>query len=106
MKINKSKIGFVIKKIRSDLKITQKELAKRTRLTINYLSLLENGKRGIGFDKLNKLAEVFGVPAQLLVVLAADVSGKTDKNADRLLRQIQKLSRQAISLHISFHRSL
>jgi transcriptional regulator with XRE-family HTH domain len=106
MKINKSKIGFVIKKIRSDLKITQKELAKRTCLTINYLSLLENGKRGIGFDKLNDLAEVFGVPAHLLVVLAADVTGKADEDAGRLLRQIQKLSRQAISLHTSLQRSV
>ncbi len=106
MKIDKKKLGSTIKKIRSDLKITQKELATKVGFTENYLSLLENGKRGIGFDKLNDVAKVFSVPAQLLVVLASDASNKTDKDADRLLQQIQNLSRQAITLHISLGHSV
>ena len=102
MRINKCKLGEVIKQTRCGLKMTQRELAERTNLTINYLSKLENGKRGIGLDKLNEMAEVFGVPAQLLVVLATDPSGKPDEPANRLLHQIQVLARQAIDLHVLF----
>lgn len=105
MKVNKKKLGFVIKKVRSDLKITQKTLAEKAGFTENYLSLLENGKRGIGLDRLNIVAEIFGIPAELLLVLASDATNKANKDADRLLHQIQKLSHQAIALHISLQHS-
>ena len=106
MKIDKVKLGSAIKKIRSDLKITQKELAEKTGLTENYLSLLENGKRGIGFDKLNEIAGVFRIPAHLLVVLASDAPKKAEKDAKRLLQLIQKLSRQVIDHRISLGHSV
>ncbi len=99
MKINKSKLGGAIKKIRRALDITQDELSKRTGLTITYLSLLENGKRGIGMDHLNDIAHVFGVPACLLVVLAADVRDRPNEDADQLLKQIQIMSEKAIALY-------
>lgn len=81
--------------------MTQQKLADQTGLKINYLSKLENGKRGIGFDTLNKLAKVFGVPPELIVVLAAEKSPNKGKGENRLQLQIQKLARQAIDLHIS-----
>lgn len=99
MKYNKSKLGRVIKEIRLAQKMTQKELAERVGLTVNYLSLLENGKRGIGMDGLSDLSGVFGIPPELLVMLAADGYDKTDEDASRLLEQIQRLTRQAIALY-------
>ncbi len=101
MRIDKSKLGCAIKKIRGDLKITQKELAEKSGLTINYLSLLENGKRGIGLERLSDLAEIFGIPTSLILVLASDAPDKKNKDANRLLNQIQIITQQAIALYIS-----
>lgn len=81
--------------------MTQQELEDQTDLKINYLSKLENGQRGIGFDSLNKIANVFGVPPELIVILAAEKPTNKGKGEDRLQWQIQKLARQAIDLHIS-----
>lgn len=101
MRVNKSKIACVIKEIRSGLNITQRELAEKSGLTINYLSLLENGKRGIGLERLNDVAKALGVPAELVILLASDVRDKKNKDADRLLRQLQRITHQAIGLYIS-----
>lgn len=101
MRIDRTKLGRTIKAIRSDLKITQKELAEKSGLTINYISLLENGKRGIGFGRLNDLAEIFGIPAELLIILASNGHHTKNKEAKRLLQQIQLITRQAIDLYVS-----
>jgi len=101
MKINKTKLGSTIKEVRKNLRITQKELAEKTGLSINYLSLLENGKRGIGMDHLNDLAEVFGIPACLFIILASDAPDKTNKDSNHLFKQIQILTQQAINLYVS-----
>jgi transcriptional regulator with XRE-family HTH domain len=101
MEINKYKIGPVIKEIRTARKITQKELHYKSGLSINYLSLLENGKRGIGFDKLNKLAIILGIPAHLFVILATEIPTKKCGLKSRFLKNIQELSRLAITLYSS-----
>ena len=101
MNIDKLKLGHAIKEIRTGLKITQKHLSKKSGLTINYLSLLENGKRGIGMDHLNKLADIFGIPTLLIIALASDYPDKKNKDANRLLNQIQIITQQAIALYLS-----
>jgi len=103
MKIDKSELGRAIKHVRIASGMTQRELSEKSGLSINYLSLLENGRRGIGLDKLNDLAEIWGIPAWLFAVLGAEVRGKTHDDATRLLEQIKLIAGQAVRLYISRH---
>lgn len=101
MRIDKSKLGKAIGEIRTRLGMTQRDLAERSGLTVNYLSLLENGKRGIGLDRLNILANVFGIPALLIMSLAADFDSKLDSPAARVFKQLQTTTRHAIDLYVA-----
>ena len=103
MRINQANLGTVIKTIRKQLHISQKELAKRTGLSANYLCLLENGRRGIRIDTLNSMAEIFQLPAEILTILAAepDSANDTDSDVSQLRRELQDLAQSAVDLHIS-----
>ncbi len=83
--------------------MTQQNVAERTGLTVNYLSLLENGKRGIGLESLNELASVFGVHAGLLTMAASEAPRSQDKEANLLVKKIQELAYEAIRLYIAAH---
>jgi transcriptional regulator with XRE-family HTH domain len=104
MNISKSKLGKAIRQIRLDLGMTQQRVADETGLTVNYLSLLENGKRGVGLESLNELASVFGVHAGLLLMAASDAPRSKDKDTNLLIRKIQELAYEAIRLHIAARR--
>jgi transcriptional regulator with XRE-family HTH domain len=79
MLIDRKKLGRAIADIRKRSGLKQKEVAERTGLTVNYLSLVENGERGVSLETLNRLAETFGIPAECLVFLggkgAASIKG-------------------------------
>lgn len=50
-------IGMLIKKSRSELGLTQEELAKRSGTTKHYISRVENNKTGIEISTLKKIIE-------------------------------------------------
>jgi transcriptional regulator with XRE-family HTH domain len=52
-------IGTELKKTRLLHGLTQKELAEKLGVTVNYLSLLETGNRSPSFALLHKAATVF-----------------------------------------------
>ncbi len=58
-----------LKNMRSDKKMTQKQLAEMLGISTQYYSLIENGERQqeISVSLLVKLAEVFGVPVDELI---------------------------------------
>jgi len=70
MKIDIKKVGKIIGSIRRIRGITQKQIARETGLTINYLSLLENGKRGIALGSLDKICEIINIPPAAIFILA------------------------------------
>jgi transcriptional regulator with XRE-family HTH domain len=55
-------LGQAIKLIRTANGFKQKEIARKTNVTANYLSLIEGGKREPSISFLNRLAGVLGVP--------------------------------------------
>lgn len=50
-------LGMLIKKTRTDLGLTQEELAKKSGTTKHYISRLENNKTGIEVSTLRKIIE-------------------------------------------------
>ena len=50
-------LGWAVRKRRSDLALSQEELAERAELHRNYIGGIERGERNIGFVNLTNLAE-------------------------------------------------
>ena len=53
--------GTAIKGKRSELGISQEELAARAKLHRNYISSIERGERDVGLSALQRLARTLGV---------------------------------------------
>ena len=94
----KPQLGAVIRDLRSSLNMTQRTVAERSGLSVNYLSLLENGHRGVSLDHLQSLADIFDVPVAFIVTLA---EGSTDSDKGELLQRIQELIRAAVAIGIA-----
>ncbi len=54
-------IGKKIKKLRTNKKLTLKELSERTNLSIGFLSQLERGLTTVAIDSLTKIAKELDV---------------------------------------------
>jgi len=81
MAIKPEAVGRTIGTIRKAKGLTQRQVATETGLTVNYLSLLENGQRGVSVEVANKLATTLRVPAEFILFLAGD--GKADGKAGK-----------------------
>lgn len=74
--------GRALKICRAALKLSQQHVAKRARITTSYLSLIESGKRSPSLPTLEKVCRAMGVPAHLVMLLAAgpgDIPGSDRK---------------------------
>lgn len=61
------KIGCNIKKYREAKAITQKELSSMCQLHRNYISSVENGKRNLSLNSLEKIANGLNVKIERLL---------------------------------------
>jgi transcriptional regulator with XRE-family HTH domain len=60
-------LGRFIRELREQANLTQDQLARKTGITYQYLSSLENGRENFSIDVLNALASALGTPVQQLV---------------------------------------
>jgi transcriptional regulator with XRE-family HTH domain len=65
-------LGKAIKFCRTQKDMTQAQLARRTGLSVSYISLLEQNKRDPAFSTVEKIAHELAVPTNILLFLAAD----------------------------------
>lgn len=59
-----------LRAIRENLEITQKDIAKKLKVTPAYYNFLENGKRIIPLNHLNKICNIFKVSADYILGLS------------------------------------
>lgn len=52
----KEKFGKIVKKLRKKKGMTQEDLAHKTGISVDFLSLVERGKNAPSFETLEKLA--------------------------------------------------
>jgi transcriptional regulator with XRE-family HTH domain len=64
--------GKGIKIARTIAGLSQKELAKQSRIDAGHISLIEKGKRKPTLRTLERLIDVLGIPHDLLILLSAD----------------------------------
>lgn len=58
---NANNLTFVLRKLRTDAGLTQKQAASKAGLTQSHLSMIENGKRRVSTDLAKKLLELYGI---------------------------------------------
>ena len=87
-------VGRAIKMCRGQRGMNQRELAKKSELSLSYVSMIESNKRDPGLASLQSIALALRIPLSLIVFLAAD---KEDlKGMDETVRE--KLSAAVLEL--------
>jgi transcriptional regulator with XRE-family HTH domain len=101
MSISSQQLGREIRAIRERIGMTQGELARRSGASVPFISLFENGERGISLDQLNGLSLGLGVSPELLTLLASDDDPGLDDAITELRSRVRGLVRAAVeySLH-------
>lgn len=69
----RKRLGLIIAERRNDLKMTQLELAEKSGVQKPHLSDMENGKKNVGIDNINKVMNALNLQ------LVAIIIKKTDK---------------------------
>ncbi|AEW02363.1 hypothetical protein A4D02_35845 [Niastella koreensis] len=67
-------IGQTIETLRRKKRMKQGELAQKANITQSYLSMIESDKAEASTSTLSAIAEVLGVPYQLLVMASLSVT--------------------------------
>ena len=60
-------MGSILKQARIAAKMTQKELGERVGKTARYLQAIENEKKGIGLETLNRILRALNLSADSIV---------------------------------------
>lgn len=87
-------LGRAIKVMRTASGIKQKEIASRTGVTANYVSLVEAGKREPSISFLRQIAKVIGVPVGLFFLWeesSNEESPKRDPRVRVMLAELQAM---------------
>ena len=83
-------VGKTIRRLRSDIELSQQELAARASVTPSFMSLLESGKRQPSLKVLRRLAEALEVPEEVLLWDAVELPPDLPEK-DRRMCEIAKL---------------
>lgn len=60
-------VGFKIKLLRKQQRLTLKELSEKSGLSVSFISDIENNRRNPNLQNLNKLSDSLGVPVTNLL---------------------------------------
>jgi transcriptional regulator with XRE-family HTH domain len=84
-------LGRAIKVMRTASGIKQKEIASRTGVTANYVSLVEAGKRDPSISFLRQIAKVIDVPVGLFFLWEEGAGEKSPKSNPRVRALLTEL---------------
>lgn len=74
------KIGLAIKKIRAEKDVSQKELAKRTKISATSLSQIEKGTKRPSAKNLTKICKALDIPESLVYFYGLEANDIPAKN--------------------------
>lgn len=97
MRIQPEQLGKAIREVRLLRGLTQKSVADHIGVTVNYMSLLENGRRGAKIETLNSLAEILDVPSAFLAFLGTQSSSLQNLGFRSLVESTNATIRSYIS---------
>lgn len=67
MKSNYSKFGLLVKNWRNSQELTQEGLAFKSKISVTYISKIENGQTNVSLDTICKIASGLGVSVHELM---------------------------------------
>ncbi len=86
MAINKYSIGCRVRKLRLSAGLTQAELAEFSELSVQYISFIETGRKAVSLESAVKIAAVFRVSLDHLVLGGYSVcSSENDEDILKLI---------------------
>ena len=89
------KLGHVLKLIRTNKRMTQKEMADTLGISQNYLSLIESDKKTPSSEKLSRFANSLKISKDAFIFLSseppAELNNKNKKDYIRLQQNILSL---------------
>jgi transcriptional regulator with XRE-family HTH domain len=88
MASNALQVGEIVRRLRKDGGLTQRDLANRLGLSTNYINLVESGRRRLSVDQVQAFAELLDVPPSFIYLLA-DSRLTGSKHARELLKSLQ-----------------
>lgn len=89
------KIGQILKHIRVNKGISQKEMAEKLGISSNYLSLIESDKKEPSQDKIADFAEALNISKEALLLASTDAPAELN---DKDKRDFVRLQRNIVSL--------
>lgn len=89
------RIGHILKLMRTNIAITQKEMADRLGISQNYLSLIEGSKKDPSNDKVADFAKLLNISKEALLFASSDVPGELNSKDKR---DFQRLQQNIVSL--------
>jgi len=89
-------LGKAIKVCRQAKKLTQSQLAKKAKISISYLSLLERGMRDPNISILKSISKALNIPFAVLIFVAADKNDLPELG-EKLSNKLIKLAFEAIA---------
>lgn len=77
------KIGTILKDLRKDLKIKQKDMADKLNVSPAYICLIENNEREISLELLKKYADILSIPLEFLTFQAFEPTNLTEEQLEK-----------------------
>lgn len=93
-------IGNLVRVLRLAARLRQYELAGRARISQNYLSMIENGRRQPSTRILERLSEALGAPLPFLVMYRSGIPEGVGDEERRLLEKLRELSVDFLKLKL------
>lgn len=91
-------VGRLIKIARINKKFSQEDIAKKTKVSTNYISLIENDKKDPSLNFLREIAQFLDIPFILLAWDKIDMpKGKTEAEK-KISSQLEKMLEEAQEL--------
>lgn len=88
-----NQLGKTIRILRQAKSLTMTDAAKRSGVSVPYLSLVESGERQPSLDVMRRISETLGVPSEALVVMGmgAESLKPSDKRSEALTDSVDQL---------------
>lgn len=93
--------GQLLKMLRLSSGFKQHEVAKKTKISSSYLSLIESGIKQPGNDVLDRLAQVYDIPVYLLYWDDDALQRTTNPKERKLIEELDKLLKQLFFLVVN-----
>jgi transcriptional regulator with XRE-family HTH domain len=90
MAINNNTLGAAVKNVRLARELTQEQLARAVGMAKGSIALVEQGRRSVSMETLNRLALALDIPPACLTILGSGPVAK-NKEASEFMESLQKL---------------